>query len=133
MRVPRDLWIALQRFSAWVDPSLIAEWTRMMRGYARSQQRTIDEGRIGAAMTWCDPVRDVTVSRSIALQMMDAGQAVHCVWTGRRPASTWTTAFHGRLGHAAIFGIFCRRTGKPTSASGTLCRPKNCCGTPETR
>jgi hypothetical protein len=25
MRVPRDLWVALQRFSAWVEPSLIAE------------------------------------------------------------------------------------------------------------
>jgi hypothetical protein len=26
MRVPRDLWVALQRFTAWVEPSLIAEW-----------------------------------------------------------------------------------------------------------
>jgi hypothetical protein len=83
MRVPRDLWVALQRFSAWVEPSLIAEWVRMMRGYARSQQRILDEGR-GVATTWSDPDRDVSVSRSIALQMMDAGRPVHWVWTGRR-------------------------------------------------
>jgi hypothetical protein len=88
MKVPRDLWVALQRFSAWVEPSLIAEWARMMRGHARSQQRILDEGHIGAALTWSDPARDVSLSRSIALQMMDAGRPVHCVWTGRRLDAT---------------------------------------------
>jgi hypothetical protein len=84
MRVPRDLWRALQRFAAWVEPALIAEWQRLMRTYAERQGRLLDEGRIGAAMTWADPVRDVTLPRSIALRALAEGRAVHCVWTGQR-------------------------------------------------
>ena len=44
MRVPRDLWRALQRFAAWVEPALIAEWVRLMRAYAERQGRVLEEG-----------------------------------------------------------------------------------------
>jgi hypothetical protein len=55
-----------------------------MRGYAERQGRRLDEGRIGAAMTWSDPVRDVSRPREIALRLIDSGHEVHCVWSGRR-------------------------------------------------
>ena len=84
MRVPRDLWRALQRHAAWVEPSLIAEWTRLMRDYAERQGRCLDEGQIGAAMTWSDPARDVRRPREIALSLMKRQRALHCVWSGRR-------------------------------------------------
>lgn len=84
IRVPRDLWRALQRFAVWVEPALVAEWARLMRGYAERQGRVLDEGRIGAAMTWADPLRDVSLSRGIALRTLAAGGALHCVWTGQR-------------------------------------------------
>jgi hypothetical protein len=32
MRVLGDLWRALQRYAVWVEPSLTAEWARLMRG-----------------------------------------------------------------------------------------------------
>jgi SAM-dependent methyltransferase len=83
MHVPRDLWRALQRFAAWVEPALITEWQRLMRGYAERQSRLLDEGRIGAAMTWADPVRDVSLPRDIALKAMGQGEPVNCVWTGQ--------------------------------------------------
>jgi SAM-dependent methyltransferase len=82
MRVPGELWRALQRFAVWVEPSLIAEWTRLMRGYADRQGRRLDEGQIAVAMTWADPERDVSASRMISLQMIQAGRPVRCVWTG---------------------------------------------------
>jgi SAM-dependent methyltransferase len=88
MRVPRDLWRAMQRFAAWVEPALMAEWARLMRGYAERQGRVLDEGRIGAAMTWADPVRDVSLPRGIALQALEQGSPVYCVWTGRRLDAT---------------------------------------------
>lgn len=34
LMVPRHLWQALGRFSCWVEPALVAEWQRLMRGYA---------------------------------------------------------------------------------------------------
>src|SRR4051794_38411018 len=84
MRVPRDLWRALQRFAAWVEPALIAEWMRLMRAYAERQGRVLEEGRLASAMTWADPVRDVSLPRAIALRALEEGRPVHCVWTGNR-------------------------------------------------
>ena len=82
MRVPGELWRALQRFAVWVEPSLIAEWIRLMRGYADRQGQRLDEGQVAAAMTWAQPERDVSASRAISLAMMQAGYPVRCVWTG---------------------------------------------------
>lgn len=84
MHVPCDLWRALQRFAAWVEPALTTEWQRLMRAYAERQGRVLDDGRIGAAMTWADPVRDVSLPRDLALKAMHQGNTVYCVWTGQR-------------------------------------------------
>ena len=82
MRLPGDLWRALQRYAVWVEPSLTAEWARLMRGYADRQGRRLDEARIAAAMTWADPKRDVAVPQIIVGDLLRAGQTVRCVWSG---------------------------------------------------
>ena len=84
MRIPRHLWTAMQRFAAWVEPALVAEWIRLMQNYAASQGRHIDMGAMCSAMTWSDPTRDVALPRARALSLIAGGQAVHCVWSGRR-------------------------------------------------
>ena len=81
MRVPRHLWTALQRFAAWVEPALIGEWARLMRGYAAAQERCLEPGAVAAAMTWSDPDRDTAMPRARALSLLQEGQAVHCVWS----------------------------------------------------
>lgn len=88
MRVPTELWRAMQRFAAWVEPALVIEWTRLMRSYATGHGRALDEGGIAAAVTWSDPDRDVGLARRAALGMLDSGRplACVCVWTGRRLA-----------------------------------------------
>jgi hypothetical protein len=40
MLVPRHLWMALQRFGAWIEPALVAEWTRLIKFYASRQGKT---------------------------------------------------------------------------------------------
>ncbi|ATR19145.1 Methyltransferase (plasmid) [Roseomonas mucosa] len=84
MRVPRHLWTAMQRFAVWVEPALVSEWMRLMRGYAASQGRTVEAGAMAAAMTWADPARDVALPRFRALALMEGGAPVHCVWSGKR-------------------------------------------------
>ena len=84
MRVPLELWRAMQRFAAWIEPALVFEWTRLMKRYAVSQGRSLDEAAIAAAMTWSDPSREVALPRRIATGMLAAGHPVQCVWTGRR-------------------------------------------------
>ncbi len=80
--VPRYLWRALQRFDVWIEPALIAEWSRLMNGYAEKQGRKLPDAKIAAAMTWSEPSRDVRIAREQAVSLIDFGK-LHCVWSGR--------------------------------------------------
>lgn len=88
LRVPVDVWRCLTRHDAWIEPALVAEWVRLMQGYARGQGRQLPEGAVAAAMAWSDPERDVRDARARALRLLEQGP-LHCVWTERRlgPAS----------------------------------------------
>ena len=110
--VPRHLWRALGRFSAWIEPAIVAEWCRLMQGYAMGQGRVLDAGAMAAAMAWSDPARDVLAARRLALGLIEAGDPVHCVWSGRRLNAAILdidlTAFRGRPGRATTCGTCCR-------------------------
>ena len=84
LRVPRDLWRALGRFTVWVEPALVAEWGRLMHGYAAGQGRVLNESALAAAVIWAEPSRGVALPRERALRMIEAGPGLHCVWSGRR-------------------------------------------------
>lgn len=83
MHVPAHLWAAVQRFAAWIEPALIAEWIRLTKSYAERQHRVLDDARIAAAMTWSEPTRDVSIARAQAARLL-ASQRLHCVWSGKR-------------------------------------------------
>ena len=83
MRVPIHLWLAAQRFAAWIEPAIVAEWKRVTRSYAERQGRRLDDTRLSAAMTWADPARDVSSARAQAERLL-AEQPLHCVWSGKR-------------------------------------------------
>lgn len=83
LRVPLHLWRALVRHDAWIEPALVAEWVRLMEGYARGQGRELDPATVVRAMRWHEPSRDVAFARRTAARLMDGG-AVFCVWTGRK-------------------------------------------------
>jgi hypothetical protein len=82
MRVPSHLWRAMRRNAAWIEPTLIAEWARLMREYAKSQERQLAEEKIVVAMRWSDPERDVSRSREIALGILSSS-GLRCAWTDR--------------------------------------------------
>ena len=82
MRVPGRLWRAIRRNAAWIEPTLIAEWMRLMRGYAYGQGRQLAEDKLFAAMRWSDPAGDVSRVREIALSVLEAGN-LRCTWTDR--------------------------------------------------
>jgi hypothetical protein len=86
LKAPRDVWGAMQRFGAWVEPSIVAEWVRLMKGYAASQNRRLDEATIAAATTWTEPDRDVAIARGRALRLIGAASRdtpIRCVWSDR--------------------------------------------------
>jgi hypothetical protein len=82
--VPLDLWRALSRFDAWIEPAILAEWTRLMHGYALRQGRKLSEARIVQALHWSAPERVVAVARQRAISIIEAGQPLYCVWSGTR-------------------------------------------------
>ena len=83
MLVPRHLWKTLQRFGTWIEPAIVAEWSRLIRSYASGQGTQVEDRVLEAAMTWEKPDRDVQLARERALEMSTAGR-LHCVWSGRR-------------------------------------------------
>jgi len=86
LRVPQHLWRALQRFHVWVEPALVAEWSRLIKIYGQTQGRRLGDSAIVKAMTWSEPGRDVRVARERALQLIE-GAGLRCVWTGRALSS----------------------------------------------
>jgi hypothetical protein len=83
MLIPRHLWIAMQRFDAWIEPALVAEWTRLIKFYASRRGERVDDGKIAVAMTWEVPTRDVRLARKQAIKLSKNGQ-LFCVWSGKR-------------------------------------------------
>ena len=47
--MPLHLWRALQRYDPWIEPALVSEWTRLMKGYAEGQGRRLDDAQIAQA------------------------------------------------------------------------------------
>jgi hypothetical protein len=83
MTIPAYLWQALQRFDVWIEPALLAEWTRLMKLYAKGQGDSLSEQGIVQALAWPDPRRDVGDAKRQALRLI-GGAGLHCVWTGAR-------------------------------------------------
>ncbi len=83
LTLPVKLWRSLTRFDVWIEPSLVAEWQRLMARYAERQGRRLDPAAVSRAMTWHDPSRDVGFVRQLAHRVIDQDQ-VYCVWSGRR-------------------------------------------------
>jgi SAM-dependent methyltransferase len=82
MRVPTHLWRAMRRNAAWIEPTLMSEWARLMREYAKSQGRQITGEKMIVAMRWSDPARDVLQVRQIAISLLDS-HGLRCIWTDR--------------------------------------------------
>jgi hypothetical protein len=79
MRVPAHLWRAMRRNAAWIEPTLIAEWARLMREYAKGQERQLAAEEGIAAMRWSDPKRDVSRAKEIAEGILDGERSAQLI------------------------------------------------------
>ena len=82
MRIPLDLWQTLRKHTVWVEPVVVSEWSEMIRGYAKRQERKLNASSIRQAMVWVEPDRDVQVPKQQALKLLEK-EKLFCVWTGR--------------------------------------------------
>ena len=79
--VPVNLWQAMSRYAAWIEPAVLNEWIEMMRGYAR-QPDTRDAHM--AALKWLEPGHDTGLVRGLGRRLRESGARLYCVWTRNR-------------------------------------------------
>jgi SAM-dependent methyltransferase len=82
--VPNHLWLALRRLSVWIEPMLVAEWTRLIQNYAERRGRALATDDVAAALRWFDPARETQRARDRALALLRKGRAIRCVWSDER-------------------------------------------------
>lgn len=83
LRLPQHLFTALQRFDAWIEPALVAEWLRLIKNYGLRQNRVIHDQALSQALQWSDPERDVSIARGRALQLMKV-TGLWCIYSGKK-------------------------------------------------
>ena len=79
--VPVNLWRAMSRYAAWIEPAVLNEWIEMMRGYAR---RPDSQDAHMAALRWLEPGHDTGLVRGLGRRLRDSGARLYCVWTRNR-------------------------------------------------
>lgn len=84
LEIPGHLWRAMSRFSSWIDPMLVAEWSRLSRSYADRLGLALAPGEVEAALAWLEPTRSTALSRDLVRKFIDRGNDIRCVWTGER-------------------------------------------------
>ncbi|QDG52133.1 methyltransferase domain-containing protein [Persicimonas caeni] len=79
--VPAHIFHAMARFWVWIEPTVLDEWTRMMRGIDGNAPHTVDD--YAAALAWAgeDP-RDTKQVAGIVTELTRSGP-IDGVWTGR--------------------------------------------------
>lgn len=84
LEVPGHLWRAMSRFSSWIDPMLVGEWTRLTKVYADRMGLGLSPGEVEVALAWVEPVRSTSLGRDVVRRLIDQGSDVRCVWTAER-------------------------------------------------
>jgi len=82
LTVPGHIWRALSRLGAWIEPVLVTEWARLMRGYGERMGHTIPHGVAEAVLIWEEPLRDTALGRAAADRLQQHGTPIACVWSG---------------------------------------------------
>lgn len=111
LSVPGPLWRTLLRLGAWVEPVLVAEWARLIRGYAVRIGRACEPGAVEAHLGWDEPARDTdwpALSPGGLPRQGRRRSACGPVRPSTSTPSTSTTRCRGRRGRAAICGTWSR-------------------------
>lgn len=79
--VPNSIWDSLARFSVWIEPALINEWSALMLSYAANQNRFSKLDCL-TALAWDDPKRTTNRVRNRVDQLLE-NHAINCCWSGK--------------------------------------------------
>ena len=83
LSIPENLWLAMRRYNVWIEPTLVAEWSRLIRFYTENQERVCDQKILMEAMLWPEHKRDVHTARKQAQKLINSDK-LYCVWSGKK-------------------------------------------------
>jgi hypothetical protein len=83
LHIPLQIWQTLTRYNVWVEPVLIAEWSRLIEGYAGNRMTNARQ-LAQSLLVWVDPERDTRLARAAVDRIRAQGKTIYCVWTGQR-------------------------------------------------
>jgi hypothetical protein len=84
LTVPGLIWRSMQRLGAWIEPVLLAEWARLIRGYAERMAEPLAPGIVEEKLVWLDPTRDTQLARAVARRILEEDGELICTWSGAR-------------------------------------------------
>ncbi len=80
LSVPLNLWRAMGRYAAWIEPAVLGEWSEIMRGYKSPASLETHM----SALRWLEHKHDTEVVRELGKRLQQHGSPLFCVWTGSR-------------------------------------------------
>ena len=83
LHIPLQIWHALTRYNVWVEPVLVAEWVRLIEGYAGNRVANVRQ-LAHALLVWAHPERDTRLAREAVARIRAEGKPIYCVWSGQR-------------------------------------------------
>lgn len=81
--VPVHIWDLLTRYSVWIEPTLIHEWSSLMSGFSLNKSKQFSKLDYLAALQWENPERTTNRVRQRVNQLLQS-DSVHCCWSGKR-------------------------------------------------
>ncbi|WP_394172902.1 methyltransferase domain-containing protein [Thalassotalea litorea] len=81
--VPRHIWDSLTRFSVWIEPALINEWSTLMAGYGLNKEKAFSKIDYLNALNWDDPHRTTSRVRKRVDEILNTDD-VRCCWSGSK-------------------------------------------------
>ena len=101
--IPAAIWQCLGQYACWLEPVIVSEWARLMKGYEAKNSdykykpgRWADTGRYIAdqslsyeknyieAQNWNEGIRDTKVVRERVQELRQKGEFVYCVWSNTK-------------------------------------------------
>lgn len=85
--VPKHIWDSLSRFSVWIEPALLNEWSSLMAAYGLNKQRQFSKLDYLNALNWDDPERTTSRIRKRVNALLSS-EDVACCWSGKNLKTT---------------------------------------------
>ncbi len=80
LKISRHVWDALAHHASWIEPSILSRWVELLEKYDGDDS----SGDYRDALAWPNVEHSTSEVRSLASELREAGEPLHCVWSGRR-------------------------------------------------